>query len=255
MARRWQKPGEDSRLAWIGAVCVLGAYAMTGVAAAGSRNGWWPTTPALEVIPWASALSTVALVTAVLARFRRRKRGDGVAVVAILLSALFLATAANDAIRDRSAAGLKDVSTDLLDPPTFAGDVQADLHEAIPAGNRPGFDQLSPDERWRAVHAQAYPGLSGALLTVSPAAALVRAHQAAEELGWRVVRTSSDGFEAEARTKLFGILDRIAVRVRPVEGGSRVDVRSVRSDGPHDRGQGIRNVRRLLERLNGDGGD
>jgi len=250
MARRWKKPGEHSRRAWVGTMLVLAAFGLTGVAALGSRSGWWPGPAALQVVPWAMALAGAGLLIAVLARFGRRASGKGLAIVAILLGAAYLATATNELLRVRRSPGLLDVSTDTVDPPAFARPLRADLHSGqMGSRRRPGFAMLTPDERWQAVHHEAYPGLTGLLVKADRPTALRSAEQAAQTLGWTIRRRSATGFEAEARTPLFGLVDEVAVRVRTRDGQSRIDVRSVRREGRRDRGQGIRNIHRLLARI------
>lgn len=230
-------------------ILVLGAFALTGVSAIGARSGWWPATEAIRTNDWSTGLAAAGLLVSLVARFRRGRRGNGLAVAAVLLAAAFLATVANDSVRAGEAPGLKDVSTDLADPPRLSGPLRADLHAGLETGNRPGFEALTPAERWRVIHAEAYPDLRPLILPLPPAEALRRTEQAIAEQGWTIRHRSADTIEAEARTRLFGLRDAVAVRVRPEGQGSRVDLRSVRLEGPHDRGQGISNIRRLKAAL------
>lgn len=176
---------------------MLGAFLMTGVAAAGARAGWWPAVDAIRTNGWSAALAAAGLLVSVVARFRRGRRGNGLAIAALLLAAIFLSTVANDAVRSANAPGLRDVTTDLAEPPAFAGPLRRDLHEGLPTGKRPGFEALSPLERWRAVHAEAYPDLRPVTLDIPPSEALRRAEQAVADLGWTLRRRSADTVEAE----------------------------------------------------------
>ena len=80
--------------------------------------------------------------------------------------------------------------------------------------------------------------------------ALERARRAAESLGWQVAEVrppQNEGGEGrlEARevSGLFRFVDDVAVRVRPAEGGSRVDVRSKSRVGQGDVGANAKRIR------------
>jgi hypothetical protein len=53
--------------------------------------------------------------------------------------------------------------------------------------------------------------------------------------------------EAIARTPILGFRDDVAVRVRPTQEGSRIDIRSASRYGRHDLGTNAQRVRALIE--------
>ncbi len=57
--------------------------------------------------------------------------------------------------------------------------------------------------------------------------------------------------EATDRTIWLGFTDDIVIRVRPEDGGSRVDIRSVSRVGTSDLGTNAARIRRFMKRLAG----
>ncbi len=78
---------------------------------------------------------------------------------------------------------------------------------------------------------------------------------AASDLGWRIVdaeppNLAGDGaalIEAVDRSLFFGFFSDIAIRIRPGDVDTAIDVRSVSRVGRHDFGANARHVRRFLE--------
>jgi uncharacterized protein (DUF1499 family) len=87
------------------------------------------------------------------------------------------------------------------------------------------------------------------MLPISKDEAFGKALGAVQQMGWELL--AADGpagrIEASASTRLFGTVDDVVVRVSEVEGGSRVDVRSV-SRGESG-GANASRVRAILEAL------
>jgi uncharacterized protein (DUF1499 family) len=71
------------------------------------------------------------------------------------------------------------------------------------------------------------------------------------ERGWTVAASdaSSGRIEAVDTTFWFGFEDDVVVRLRPAEGGTRVDVRSSSRVGIGDMGTNARRVRALIGRV------
>ena len=66
-----------------------------------------------------------------------------------------------------------------------------------------------------------------------------------------MARSDAEAGEIEATetTATFRFVDDVAVRLRPVEEGTRVDVRSKSRDGQGDLGANAARIRRLLDAL------
>ena len=70
-------------------------------------------------------------------------------------------------------------------------------------------------------------------------------------MGWDIVAVAPQDLRIEATdtTLLFGFKDDVVVRIRPQDGGSRVDVRSVSRVGGSDVGTNARRVREYLGKV------
>jgi uncharacterized protein (DUF1499 family) len=89
------------------------------------------------------------------------------------------------------------------------------------------------------------------VLGAPPDQAFGRVLAAAQAMGWEVVAWApTEGrLEAVDTTFWFGFRDDIVIRVRAVDGGSRVDVRSKSRVGLGDAGTNARRVRAYLAAL------
>lgn len=240
-----------ARWAWIAlslsVLAVLGAL----VAGFGTGQGWWTYGAGLKSLPAFFGLAVLGALVGMFARFGRRD-GKMIAVLAVLVGAGFAVYLGNFYRIARSVPAIHDATTDLADPPQFRTlPLRADNLAKIPDLGRPGWDLLPPDERWRAVHADAYGDLKPLRLATPPAATLRKAEQVARELGWAVAAVDPRGqVEATDTTRFFRFRDDVVIRIRPGErGGSVVDVRSVSRVGISDLGENARRVRRFLKKM------
>ncbi len=78
-----------------------------------------------------------------------------------------------------------------------------------------------------------------------------RALQAAHDMGWNIVDASANNGRIEAmdRTFWFGFTDDIVVRITPLPGHSKIDVRSVSRVGLSDVGTNAKRIRAFLGRI------
>ncbi len=109
-------------------------------------------------------------------------------------------------------------------------------------------DRLARFER------EAYPDLRSVDLETAPAQTFERALAAIEAMGWELVdeEAAAGRIEATATTFWFGFEDDVVVRIRPADGGSRVDVRSVSRVGRGDVGANARRIRAYVQHLTGE---
>jgi uncharacterized protein (DUF1499 family) len=147
--------------------------------------------------------------------------GAGLVAVALLVVAM------------RPAAGLptiNDVTTDAEDPPLFS------------ATDR---DMSYPAERFASQQRAAYPDLQPIRVSSAPLRALVLARETAESLGWEIISVdvASGRLEAREVSRIFRFVDDVVVRVRPLETGAVIDVRSKSRDGRGDLGVNARRIR------------
>ncbi|CAN5887607.1 hypothetical protein BH11GEM2_BH11GEM2_35320 [soil metagenome] len=138
---------------------------------------------------------------------------------------------------------IHDITTDTNDPPLFV--------DILPlrAGAR-----NSADYGGSGVAAQqhaAYPDIAPVDLVLAPAAAFTKALATANAMGWALVATDSSAgrIEATATTRVFHFRDDVVIRIRPHDGGSRLDIRSVSRFGGGDLGKNAARIREFIVHL------
>lgn len=250
MQRRETRQGAG--LAWIALALSLGAILLAMLAGLGTGQGWWAFGSGLAALRYLFFAAIAGSLLGLFARFRR-KDGQMIAVLAIILGVGFAAYLGNFYRVARSVPAIHDVTTDLDDPPQFAVlPPRSDNLDKIPDLGRPGFAQLPPEERWKAVHQDAYGDLRPVRLSIAPAEAIRKAEEVARSKGWAIATSNpAEGrLEATDTTRFFRFKDDVVVRARPAPGGgSIVDVRSVSRVGVSDLGVNARRVRSFLTDL------
>nr|WP_314443852.1 DUF1499 domain-containing protein [uncultured Sphingomonas sp.] len=250
---RWPR-----RLSWLALALSLGGVAVAAVAAAGTGTGLWSFGAGLGALRYALPAAVAGGMLAVVAWIIGRRQGvrtgwlNALALVTSLLFAVYLG---NMIFTARSLPAIHDVATDLNDLPQFSRlTVRADNLEKIPDQGRADLKALPPEERWKALHRQAYGDLQPLRLPTAPAEALQQAEQLARDRGWAVAAVDQQAgtLEATATTLFFRFKDDVVVRVRPDParpGGSIVDMRSISRVGVSDIGVNAKRVRRFLADL------
>jgi uncharacterized protein (DUF1499 family) len=229
-----------------GALVVVLSVAAIALAGLGSRWGWWHFRTGFTILRWGSYMALAGALLA-LAGALTRPSGRGRALaLALPLVALALITVSVPWQWRRTARAvppIHDITTDTEDPPPFVA-----LRDRRTGATNPveyGGPEVAAQQR------AGYPDLAPAVLRVPPAQAVARAADVARDLGWEVVAVDTAGGRVEAtdRTRWFGFYDDVVVRVRPADGGARVDVRSLSRVGGSDVGTNARRIRTFLERL------
>ena len=226
----------------IGAALAAIALVCLALSGPGTRWHWWHFRIGLLMF---GAAGLLGLAAAVFGLFGRRgalpgshaARASGFAIAAGL-GALVLP--AYGIMSARRVPRIHDIATDVDDPPKFRAALAARGRGANPAP-----DQIDPEvvRQQRA----AYPGIQPIDLPLSPDEAFKRASDVARSLRWQILAVNeSDGtIEATATTAWFGFRDDVAIRIRPIEGGSRIDVRSTSRVGLSDAGANANRIRRF----------
>jgi len=232
----------SNRLAWF--ALVLAALSVIVL-----RGDFLEIVPALATFGAALVLAGFAILCslgAAVTIWRQGLSGIGRAVTGFFLGAALLAYPGYLAARAYQLPPVRDISTDLVNPPRFDA-----LSRLRPRGTSdyPGSEAAN-------LQKQAYPDLgslqvlSNTRQTYDATLAIVTKHK------WRVVdaRPPSpqrrDGtIEAVARTLVMGFREDIAIRIVPVQTGAQIDVRSASRFGPHDFGSNASRVRGLLEEI------
>ena len=138
---------------------------------------------------------------------------------------------------------IHDITTDLSNPPAFVDvtPLRAD------APNPPEY----AGEEVAAKQREAYPDIQPLETDMDPEALLKLAEDTAREQGWEIVSAvTEDGrIEATDTTLWYGFKDDIVIRVRAVEGGSILDIRSKSRVGGSDLGKNAARIRNYLDDL------
>ncbi len=172
--------------------------------------------------------------------------GRNDAWIGVGLGALFVAVVFVGGAPGRGMPAINDIPTNLDDPPTFSQ--RADRDMSFPP---PLFADSYSDDQYRELVRGAYPDLKPIALPMDAEQAFAAALAEAGAQGWQVVRKDARAgtFEAEDVTVLFRFVDDIAVRVRPSEGGSVIDLRSKSRDGRGDVGANAARIRAFRDGL------
>jgi uncharacterized protein (DUF1499 family) len=187
------------------------------------------------------AAVVLALIGLVLAR--RSGAALGLALVALIIGAV--AVGLPWWLRQQATAvpPIHDITTDPTDPPEFVA--IRPLRSAAPNPvDYPG-EQAALQQR------EAYPDLGPMALDLAPDEAYDAALDAAEAMDWELVAQDSGAgrIEATATTAWFGFKDDVVIRVRPADGGSRIDVRSKSRVGQGDLGANAARIRSYIDEL------
>jgi uncharacterized protein (DUF1499 family) len=226
------------------ALALVGLLAMAGGAAAASL-GWVPPLRGFGAFGLGLLGSLLAVPVGLLGLIATRggRPGRSRTWLGIVGGLVGVAVAGVASAPGRGLPRINDITTDTADPPAFSA--------AGRAGPNQGRDLGYPGEEFAAQQRAAYPDLTPIDVPQPPAEALAEAERAARALGWEivVVDPATGTLEANEISRLFRFVDDVVIRVRPRDGGSRIDVRSRSRDGRGDLGQNARRIRELRDEL------
>jgi uncharacterized protein (DUF1499 family) len=213
----------------------------------GHRFGLWGYRFGFELLrdaAWAGVAGALGCVAAVVWAVRARSLGA-------LLGALLGLAAGGAAFglpwamiqRAQGAPPIHDITTDTREPPQFVA--LAAARRASPDGIAYGGPAVAALQR------RAYPDILPLAVGVHPPAAFERCLEAARGLGWKIVSADPATLRIEATdtTPFFGFKDDIVIRITPLAGASRVDVRSASREGRGDLGTNARRIRAFYREM------
>lgn len=198
------------------------------------------------------AAAGAGLIALALAFFTPPRRGVGLALIALLIPALGIGYALYVRNSAASIPPIHDISTDLLDPPSFSEDVARARAQVTRANDLDLLNKRTGDGRaFVDLQREAYPDIRYVSTGLDPARAFDIALSLAREQPWRIGRVDPEAgvIEATAETFWYGFTDDIAIRVRPDGTGARIDMRSVSRVGRSDLGANAKRMRPYLEEL------
>ncbi len=227
------------------------------VAAIGIGIGIARAAPA-EILSGLSVLAAAFLVACASLLFAatgaviiwRTGRGGFAAVVgAVVVSGLFLAYPAWLAVQSVRLPLMNDISTDLTDPPAFS------RSSAALAARGPRTPSDTP-ETARDDQRRAYPNVQPIILDLEADEAYRLVLQAATARGWRIIDQTRPGgrsgvgrIDAVDRSLILGFPEDVTIRVRPLAGQTRIDIRSASRYGRHDFGTNAARIARFAQEL------
>jgi uncharacterized protein (DUF1499 family) len=215
----------------------------------GVRLGAWDFRTGFSLLRWGAYLGLVAAIAALiqLGVPTLRPGRPGPLILALGLGVLAAAVPWYWRNRARSVPPIHDITTDTADPPAFVAVLPLRANAPNPAGY--GGEDVA------AAQQQAYPDVRPLILPLAPDAAFAHALDAARSAGWEIVAADSTAgrIEATATTGWFGFKDDVVVRIRPADGGCRIDVRSVSRVGKSDVGANADRIRAYLRSLGAGG--
>jgi len=226
----------------------IAAGALLALGPLGWRAGWWHFRFAFfSLMPWAAYCGLAAMAIAVLALLLGRRSIAGRQIAIGVVAFLIGASIAYVPWEYSEMRGMvpNDITTDLQNPPPYVAVLA--LRKAANSANTGEYKGAKIAEQQR----RSYPEIAPVTLALPPVEALARALDTVRRMGWTMVETDPGAgrIEASDRTRWFGFIDDIVIRVAAADGGSRIDVRSSSRIGTGDFGTNAARVRRYLAAL------
>ena len=240
-------PRPISRTALAGLVVAVAAALAAVCSGFGSRSGWWHFRVGFAILKWAGYGGLGALLLSLIGVVRTRphgpRRGLAWAVAGLLISLGVAGAPLYWLLTAQRVPPIHDISTDLDNPPPFVAILP--LRRDAPNSAVYGGPEVAAQQR------EAYPSIEPVTIAAAPDQVFARARAAAQHLRWEIVEADqAEGrIEATDTTFWFGFKDDVVIRITPVEGGSRVDLRSVSREGRSDVGTNARRIQAFLHEL------
>jgi uncharacterized protein (DUF1499 family) len=208
--------------------------------------------PSLAVFGASMVIGCLAVLFAlagVVVIWRTGRRGVGTVAAAFLLATLLLAFPTYLTYVAVRLPLINDVSTDLIDPPDF-------LRSGRALAARGGLEHPETAEATRETQRRAYPDIQPIVLDLDVDEAWQLVLKALAARGWRVVdqvkpggRSGLGHIDAIDRTAIMGFPEDITIRLRPLAGQTRIDIRSASRFGRHDFGSNARRIEAFATEL------
>lgn len=230
------------------AFSALLALLAIGLGRAGTLGGWG----GIGVLALALSLALAALgfaANGMIVMWQTGRRGVGRVLTACALAALVLAYPAYLGARASRLPALNDISTDLIAPPAFSASAAA-------LTARHGVRYPEPAPAAREAQAKAYPAIQPILLDAGVEDAYRLVLKTVATRRWKVVEaTAPKGrfgvghIDAVASSTVMSFPEDVAIRIRPQDGQTRVDVRSASRLERHDLGSNAARIADFAEDL------
>jgi uncharacterized protein (DUF1499 family) len=234
-------------IALAGLALALFAGLSAALSGLGTRWGWWYFTTGFMILRWSAVAglisAIVSLMGGILSGRGIRRAGVFIALAGLLIGVVIAAIPWSWMRTAQQVPRIHDITTDMDNPPRLVSIMP--LRKDAPNPPEYGGSGIAVQQR------AAYPDIKPLVLPIPVTAAFERALRTARDMGWTIVDASSnDGrIEAMDRTFWFGFTDDIVVRITPLPGSSKIDVRSVSRVGLSDIGTNAKRIRVFLGRI------
>lgn len=242
-----EEPYSDAAL-WSRRLALF-ALVVAAIAIGLARTGLEPVA-VFAVIGSAIVIACLAVLcasAAFVSIWQTGRKGVGIGLIGLLLGLLLLAYPAYLAAQAIYLPVLNDITSDVDDPPAFSRS-----RKAVAA--RHGVVPLSDDVAERAAQVNSYPDIQPLVLDVEEEAAYRIVLRTIAARNWTIIdeippgrRSDQRHIDAIARGPLLGFPDDVTIRIRPLVGQTRIDIRSSSRFGRHDFGANARRVQSFLE--------
>lgn len=214
------------------------------------RLGELPTAYAMKLWGVAIAGAVFAVMLALLALggiWREGYSGAGRAVWGLVLGIAMLALPTWSLPKLLALPRISEVSTDVQSPPSFQA--------ILPMRQGPDVNPVAFEPENAVVQAKAYPDIKPLPINRPAGETFSAVREAVKQLNWDIVaeqppaERGAGKIEATDRSKVFGFVDDVVIRVADVGGRARIDVRSSSRHGVHDLGRNADRVRVLFSEV------
>lgn len=207
----------------------------------GAQWGWWHFSIGFKILQFAVIAALFAAFLHLVSMFRR-ERIWGFSLFGLLFSLGIVALPIYYKIQASKLPRIHDITTDSENPPRF--EAVLPLRAGVP-------NPIEYDPAVAAEQKRAYPDIQPLTLPAGPGEAFSKALDAAQKMGWQIVKEdSAQGvIEAVDTTRWFGFKDDVVIRLTPQEKSTRIDVRSVSRVGKSDVGANARRIRKYFRKL------
>jgi uncharacterized protein (DUF1499 family) len=233
------------KLATIALAIALTGAALLVIAGPGTRLGFWTFGTGFLLMRWGFFTGLAAAASAlVLLAIPHTRRTAPLMLSAALLIGLITAWVPWNGYRTvQSLPFIHDITTDTGNPPPFVAiaPLRADAPNPL----------AYPGEETAAQQRAAYPDITTLEFARPPTEVFEQALEAARNQGWEIIAAVPEEgrIEATATTLWFGFKDDVVIRIVPVTGGTRLDMRSKSRVGRSDVGANAERIRRFTREL------
>lgn len=234
-------------LARSGAGLALACALIAASSGLGYEMGAWDLGTGISILSWSvyggAAAGVMALSGFALAAVRRAGIHLALSVSGLTIALALVLPAWNLHWTASHVPYIHDITTDTKNPPQFVA--LLDARQKAPNGAAYGGTTVAEAQK------AAYPDIQPVQLNMPRPQAFERALAAARDMGWDIVAAepAQGRIEATATTFWFRFKDDVVIRLLAVDGGSRLDIRSMSRIGSSDLGTNAKRIRAFLTHL------